>query len=148
MRTIRSHSLPATPPSSNHPPAETMKTNEMKFPALEVIDLDSPWFFGVARKMTDAEREEARKHGVEDDRPMSVMGVTSEGLAAVEGKHMASLFAAAPELLESLQAMVEEYGRRYSESSKLMDAEHQNHVIKPAMEAIARATTPTTEGGL
>lgn len=67
---------------------------------LRVIDVGSPFFFGVGRDMTDEERENAERHGRYDNPPMSVLGVTREGLAAVEGKDMAEMFAASPRLLD------------------------------------------------
>jgi hypothetical protein len=60
---------------------------------LRVIDLDSPFFWGVGRDMTDDERRNAEKHGRYDNPPMSVLGIT-DGLAAVEGKELAELFVA------------------------------------------------------
>ncbi len=69
---------------------------------LKVIDLDSSFFWGVGRDMTDGERKEAEAHGRFDNPPMSVLGIT-DGLAAVEGQALATLFSAAPELLEALQ---------------------------------------------
>jgi hypothetical protein len=71
------------------------------FPTLEIVDLDSPFFFGVARKMTPDERKDVFAHGVMDDRPMSVLGI-ADGLAAVDGKDLAQLFVAAPEMVAEL----------------------------------------------
>jgi len=72
---------------------------------LRLIDLDSPWLFGIGRDMTDEERENAERHGRDDNPPMSVLGVTSEGLAAVDGKELAQLFVAAPKLLAVAQKL-------------------------------------------
>jgi len=72
---------------------------------LRVIDLDSPFFFGVGRDMTDEERANAERHGRYDNPPMSVLGVTSEGLAAVDGKELAQLFVTAPKLLAVAQKL-------------------------------------------
>lgn len=91
---------------------------------LRVIDLDSPFFWGIARDMTDEERADAERHGRHDNPPMSVLGITN-GLAAVEGKDLAQLLAAAPELL----AACEEALRRTPESSK---------TIRPMLEAAIR----------
>jgi len=74
---------------------------------LRVIDLDSPFFFGVGRDMTFTERMDAERHGRYDNPPMSVLGVTSEGLAAVEGEELAQMFAAAPDMLGALKSVVE-----------------------------------------
>jgi hypothetical protein len=71
-------------------------------PPLRLIDLDSPWLFGIGRDMTDEERENAERHGRDDNPPMSVLGVTHEGLAAVDGKELAQLFVAAPEMAQEL----------------------------------------------
>ena len=71
---------------------------------LRVIDLDSPFFWGVGRDMTDEERRNAERHGRYDNPPMSVLGIT-DGLAAVEGKDLAQLFATAPKLLAACQMM-------------------------------------------
>ena len=72
---------------------------------LRVIDLDSPFLFGVGRDMTDEERENAEKHGRYDNPPMSVLGVTHEGLAAVDGKDLAQLFVASPQMLAALERL-------------------------------------------
>lgn len=79
--------------------------------ALRVIDLDSPFFWGVGRDMTDEERAEAERHGRYDNPPMSVLGIT-DGLAAVEGKDMAELFAASPNLL-ALAAKLAAWDKRW-----------------------------------
>ncbi len=77
---------------------------------LRVIDVDSPFFFGVGRDMTDEERENAERCGRYDNPPMSVLGVTREGLAAVEGKELAELFVAAPELQKTLAEIADLFG--------------------------------------
>lgn len=74
--------------------------------SLLVVDLDSPFFWGVAREMTPEERKKAEAHGRYDNPPMSVLGVTSDGLAAVEGKDMAQLFATSPKLLDALRNLL------------------------------------------
>jgi hypothetical protein len=74
---------------------------------LRVIDLDSPFFWGVGRDMTPDERRNAENHGRYDNPPMSVLGVTREGLAAVEGKDLAQMFAAAPLMLEAINYVLE-----------------------------------------
>ena len=66
---------------------------------LRLIELDSPWLFGIGRDMTDEECENAEKHGRNYKLPMSVLGVTHEGLAAVDGKDLAQLFVFSPKLL-------------------------------------------------
>jgi hypothetical protein len=78
----------------------TMKTQQH---SIRIIDVDSPFMFGLGRDMTGKERKEAEKHGRFDNPPMSVLGVTHEGLAAVADKELAHLFAAAPEMLEALK---------------------------------------------
>ena len=55
--------------------------------------------------MTDEERENAEKHGRYDNPPMSVLSVTHEGLAAVDGKDLAQLFAASPQMLAALERL-------------------------------------------
>lgn len=67
--------------------------------ALHLIDIDSPWIWGVAREATKEEKQTAELHGRFDDPMMSVLGVTSEGVAGVMGKPLATLFASSPEML-------------------------------------------------
>jgi len=102
---------------SNTEAAETAQTtdspavvHERLVLPLRVVDVDSPFFFGVARDMTEEERKNAEKHGRYDNPPMSVLGVTREGLAAVEGKELAQLFVSAPKLLAACQMMDECHG--------------------------------------
>lgn len=73
---------------------------------LRVIDLDSPFFWGVGRDMTDEERRNAEKHGRHDNPPMSVLGIT-DGLAAVDSEELARLFAGSPKLLDCVRHLVE-----------------------------------------
>ena len=76
---------------------------------LFVVDLDSSFFAGIARDATLEENKEAVDAGCEPNRPMSILGLTSDGLAAAE-KEYAHLFAAAPELLtvaENLKVALE-----------------------------------------
>lgn len=110
---------------------------------LRVIDLDSPFFFGVGRDMTFDERMLAEKHGRYDNPPMSVLGVTSEGLAAVEGEHLAQMFAAAPDLVGALKTLLavsecaDETG--YVEDCGFVDIET---VQQRARDALAKALGP------
>lgn len=83
---------------------ETNNTTN-SFPNLKVIDLDSSFFFGVARDMTDEERLDAVKHGRYDNCPMSVLGIT-DGMAAVDGEALAQLFASSPKLFKALQDLL------------------------------------------
>jgi hypothetical protein len=76
------------------------------FVNLRVIDLGSPFFFGVGRDMTDDERARAERNGRFDNPPMSVLGIT-EGMAGVDGKPLAHLFAAAPDMLAALERCLE-----------------------------------------
>lgn len=64
---------------------------------IRIIDVDSPFMLGLGRDMTDEERKFAERHGRFGNPPMSVLGVTHEGLAAVADKDLAHLFAAAPD---------------------------------------------------
>ena len=77
-----------------------------EFPELHVVDLDSPFVFGLGRQMTEEERAEARSHGRFDDPPMSVLSVDQDGLAAVRGKELAYLFATAPDMLAALKTLL------------------------------------------
>lgn len=72
---------------------------------LFVVDLDSPFVFGVGRKMDAKETAEAARHGRGADTPMSVMSITSDGLAGVMGKDLARLFANAPKLLALVESI-------------------------------------------
>jgi len=82
---------------------------------LRVIDLDSPFFWGVGRDMTDEERVNAEKHGRYDKPPMSVLGIT-DGLAAVEGEGMAQMFASSPRML-GLVARLAAWDKRWPKNS-------------------------------
>jgi hypothetical protein len=86
-------------------------------PPYQVIDLDSPFLFGIARKTNEKERAQAIAHGVTEDRPMSILGITSDGIAGVMGEDVARLFAAAPALVEALEAQ-EEYEQAFNEWSE------------------------------
>lgn len=99
---------------------------------LRVIDLDSPFLFGVGRDMTDEERVEAEKHGRYDNPPMSVLGVTHEGLAAVDGKELAQLFVSSPKMLSALKQL--ETGLMNEEENGLWDADYMlDQIIRPAL---------------
>lgn len=74
-----------------------MTTPKIPTQPLRVIDLDSPFIWGVGRDMNDEERANAEKRGRHDNPPMSVLGIARDGSAGVDGKELAELFAAAPE---------------------------------------------------
>jgi hypothetical protein len=98
---------------------------------LRTIDLDSPFFFGVGRDMTDDERAHARKNGRFDNPPMSVLGIT-DGLAAVDGKELAEMFAASPLMLAALRHLEE--GLSNEEKHGTWDAEYMlDKIIRPAI---------------
>lgn len=96
-----------------------MKTHTEQGP-FEVIDLDSPFVFGIGRKTTPEERAEARKHGRTDDPPMSVLGITSDGMAGVFGEGTAHMFAASPDLLAALEALETKCGELVPESTSMV----------------------------
>ena len=62
---------------------------------------------GIGRNMTTEERKEAESHGRHDNPPMSVLGITRDGLAAVDGKEIAQMFVASPLMLEAINYALE-----------------------------------------
>lgn len=112
--------LPPTPASISKP--------------FRLIDIDSSWFHGVGRDMTEQEREYAISKGRLDNPPMSLLGITKDGLAGVDGKEIAQLFAASPTLLAALRNLEE--GLSDEEVAQEWDAEYMlTHIIRPAIRA-------------
>ncbi len=116
---------------------------------LRVIDLDSSFFFGVGRDMTDEERAEAEKHERFDNPPMSVLAVTREGYAAVDGKELAELFAGSPEILDALRLLwgfLEDVGKSnpgWMGKLCLQDYGQMNAAYLKTQRVLARFPSPT-----
>lgn len=118
-----------------------MKTTEKQidtFPKLKLIDIDSPFFVGIGYTPSPEEKKEL---GVEDDddRPMSILGLTMDEVAGIDyggaGRRLAQLFVVAPELLESLGVMTQLCKLKYGNLDKDVYAE-----ILKAEAVLAKAT--------